>query len=202
MATDGIAIVAAAGLLGGLAGAALFQVLATAGAHPGKSVLGGVAGGYAAVALTKRRLGIVRPTGDLFALALAAGEAVGRWGCFLGGCCYGRPDADLPWRVWQHDAWRHPTQIYLALGCAAIFGVLLLAPRRFRIPENGLWALQGLLYCPLRFGVEFYRAGDPLALGLTAAQWACLVGIAFFGSRAWAMRPRGGTGGTAPESPR
>lgn len=178
--TDGIALVAAAGLLGGLFGALVFQFLATAGAQPGKSVLGGIAGGYGAVAWTKARLGIRRPTGDLFALALMAGEALGRWGCLLGGCCYGKVAVGLPWAVWQHGAWRHPAQVYLSLACAAVFVVLLVLERRGDLPENGLWIVQGILYCPARFAVEFFRAGDTLALGLTTAQWACVGGLAFF----------------------
>ena len=75
--TDGMLTVAAIGLVGGLIGANLGQLLATGG-NPGKSVLGGIAGGYLAVWLGKKRLGLVRPTGDLFAVALMAGEAVGR----------------------------------------------------------------------------------------------------------------------------
>jgi phosphatidylglycerol:prolipoprotein diacylglycerol transferase len=78
-----------AGIAGGLIGANIAQLVATD--SPGKSILGGISGGYLAVMAAKRYLGIVRPTGDLFALALAAGEAIGRWGCFLAGCCYGKP---------------------------------------------------------------------------------------------------------------
>lgn len=91
MATDGIARVMAAGLIGGLAGANLIQLLATS--LPGKTIEGGIAGGWLAVIWMKRRLGITRPTGDLFALAIPAGEAIGRIACFVGGCCYGRRPA-------------------------------------------------------------------------------------------------------------
>jgi phosphatidylglycerol:prolipoprotein diacylglycerol transferase len=180
LATSGVGAVSIAGLLGGLVGANLAQWLTTGSG--GKSVLGGVAGGYLAVVLYKRYLGVRRPTGDLFAVALSAGEAVGRFGCFVGGCCYGVPTA-VSWAVYQHGAWRHPTQLYLALLSLLILTVLLWIEFRAPLPENGLLYVQGTLYAVGRFLVEFFREGTPFALGLTAAQWACLAGFVFFGSR-------------------
>lgn len=180
LATAGIKAVAVAGLLGGLVGANAAQWLASGA--PGKTALGGIAGGYLTVALYKRHLGLRRPTGDLFAVALCAGEAVGRWGCYFGGCCFGRP-TDAPFAVYQHDALRHPSQIYLSVACFLILGALYLFHRLVKPPENGLFFLHGLLYCAARFIIEFYREGTTLALNLTLAQWACLVGVAFFGTR-------------------
>src|SRR5713226_7126471 len=87
--TWGVLSLLGVGLIGGLVCANLIQWLASGNA--GKTVLGAIAGGYLSVFLYKRYLGIRRPLGDLFAVAISAGEAVGRWGCFAGGCCYGRP---------------------------------------------------------------------------------------------------------------
>ena len=176
IATSGVMALLASGLMGGLIGAHVGQWLVGAGS--GKSILGGIAGGYAAVFLHKRFLGIVRPTGDLFAVAVSAGEAVGRWGCYFGGCCYGRPSG-VPWAVWQHGAYRHPTQIYLSVSAAVILAVLLRFERS-RPPENALFCLQGVLFCASRFCIEFYRDVAPAAAGLSAAQWACVAGLAFF----------------------
>lgn len=177
LATGGILLVALAGLFGGLIGANLTQWLVTGSA--GKTVLGAIAGGYLAVFLTKRALGLRRSTGDLFAVAISAGEAVGRWGCFFGGCCYGKP-ATIPWAIWQHSAHRHPTQAYLSLANLLILIVLLYVERR-KPPENTLFYLQGVLYCIARFVIEFYRETHTVAGMLTAAQWACLGGLLFFG---------------------
>ena len=178
LATTGIMALLGAGLVGGLAGANLAQWLV--GGAAGKTVLGAIAGGYLSVFLYKRRLGITRPTGDLFAVALCAGEAVGRWGCYFGGCCYGRPVASrAAWAIWQHGAWRYPTQIYLSLASLLILGALLVFERASP-RENALFFLQGLLYCVARFVIEFYRETAVAALGLSAAQWACLAGSAFF----------------------
>lgn len=184
LATAGIMAVMGAGLLGGLVGANLTQwayghFFGTGEA--GKTVLGGIAGGYLSVLLYKRYLGLRRPTGDLFAVAVSAGEAVGRWGCFFGGCCYGKA-CDAAWAVHQHGAWRHPTQLYLS-GANALILVALWRFDKMRPPENGLFYLQGVLYCLARFIIEFFRAGPPPVAGLTGAQWACLAGFAFFSIR-------------------
>jgi phosphatidylglycerol:prolipoprotein diacylglycerol transferase len=179
LATAGVGALMLAGLFGGLVSANLVQ-WAVSGAA-GKTVLGAIAGGYLTVVLYKRYLGIRRPLGDLFAVAICAGEAVGRWGCFFGGCCYGRRCA-LPWHVWQHDAFRHPTQIYLSLASLLIL-IVLWRFDRTSPPENGLFYLQGGLYCLARFLIEFLRESSAYAGGLTLAQWACLAGGLFFGVR-------------------
>ncbi|HLV81104.1 MAG TPA: prolipoprotein diacylglyceryl transferase family protein [Chthonomonadaceae bacterium] len=184
LATQGVLLLMLAGLIGGLASANLAQRL-VAGTE-GKTVLGAVAGGWLCVALCKRGLGIRRPLGDLFAVALSAGEAVGRWGCFFGGCCYGRPTG-VPWAIWQHGAWRHPTQVYLSLAALAILIALVRTERR-SLPENGLFYLQGLLYCAARFLIECWRESPPLALSLSAAQWACLAGLGFFAWKAQGLK--------------
>ena len=180
LATEGIRRIAVAAVLGGLAGATLLQV--AIGGEPGRTILGGIAGGYIAVILAKRHLGITRPLGDLFAVALAGGEAVGRWGCFLAGCCYGRV-AHVPWAVEDHGAWRHPTQIYSSLAAAGTLAVVVALERRARLPENALFYIQGALLCASRFVIEFYREPSRSEGPLTLAQWACVAGLCFFGWR-------------------
>lgn len=186
MATDGIARIMGAGLIGGLAGANLLQLLATG--LPGKTIEGGIIGGWLAVIWMKRRLGITRPTGDLFALAIPAGEAIGRIGCFIGGCCFGKT-ARLAWAVHDHGAWRHPSQLYLAVAAAIAFGALLTIERRRILPENGLFYLGGTLLCIDRFVVEFFRYGGQAVFGLTLAQWASSIGIVFFAWKLMQLSP-------------
>jgi len=203
IATNGVAFLAGAGLLGGAAGAQITQLLC--GGVPGRSLLGGVACGYLAVVYAKRRLGIRRPTGDLFAVALALGEAIGRFGCFFAGCCYGKATT-LPWAVYEHGALRHPTQLYSAAGAALTLCLLVVLERRGTLPENGLFYVQGTLMCAFRFAVDFARDVPVTAFGLTTAQCAALLGCAFFAwrfarlmSRTRAAAPAGvaGVGGAA-----
>lgn len=178
LATRGISIVAWSGLIGGLLGANLVQILATGA--PGKAIEGGIAGGWIAVILAKQAIGLRRPTGDLFAVALSAGEAIGRIGCFIGGCCYGKA-AQLAWSVHDHGAWRHPAQLYSSAGAAATLALLLWIERKHVLPENGLFFVQGMCFCALRFGVEFFRE-TPAKLygGLSLVQVACFIAFAFF----------------------
>jgi len=176
MATDGIWALAAAALIGGLIGACLAQLIVAAA--PGKSILGGIAGGYLTVIAAKHYFGIRRPTGDLFAYALSAGEAVGRIACFVAGCCYGKP-TDTDGSVWQHDAWRYPTQLYLSV-CAALTYLALRRFAKLDPPENAVFFLQGTLFCSYRFVVEFFRENTTAVAGLDAAQIACVGGFAFF----------------------
>src|SRR5579863_2020120 len=161
-----------AGLMGGLAGANLVQLVATS--LPGKTIEGGIIGGWIAVILAKRQLAIRRPTGDLFALAIPAGEAIGRIACFIGGCCYGKVANGVIWAVYDHGAWRHPTQLYLSLAAVSSFALLLWLERRGSLYDGGLLDIGGMLFCVERFAVELFRAGATSAGPFTLAQWACV----------------------------
>ncbi|MBI3551748.1 MAG: prolipoprotein diacylglyceryl transferase [Elusimicrobia bacterium] len=116
----------------------------------------------------------------------------GRLGCFMAGCCFGRPTR-VPWGVIFNDPRSmlaaeapqllgvpiHPTQLYEAFGNLGIAAFLYFAilPRteRGELKAGVLSASYFVLYALLRFVEEFYR-GDtvPLALGMTAAQGFCL----------------------------
>jgi phosphatidylglycerol:prolipoprotein diacylglycerol transferase len=182
--TEGVASVMGAGLVGGLLSANLLQWLVTGSA--GKTVIGGVAGGYLTIIVFKRLIGLKRPLGDLFALAVSAGEAIGRWGCFFAGCCYGKV-SHFPLAIWQHNAWRYPTQIYSSVAAATTFAVLISCEKRGVLPENGLFYLQGMLFCSSRFVIEYFRIGDVFVAGLTAAQVGCVIGLGFFGYKLTTM---------------
>nr|WP_124849326.1 prolipoprotein diacylglyceryl transferase family protein [Acidipila sp. EB88] len=81
----------------------------------GKTIVGGLLGGWVSVELAKKRLGINLRTGDLFALPLCLGIGAGRVGCLLAGLAddtYGMPTTQ-PWGVDFGDGVaRHPTQAY------------------------------------------------------------------------------------------
>lgn len=141
-------------------------------ANGGKALLGGVLGGWIAAEIAKRALGIKRSVGDLFALALPAGESVGRIGCYYNRCCYGIP-TDGPFRVYQHGAWRHPAQIYSALIAAAMFAILL-SIRGKLAREGDLFRIYLVLFGITRFGMEFIREQTGTIYGLSAMQWFCM----------------------------
>ena len=56
----------------------------------GKSIIGGLLGGYAGVEIAKRLLGYTNATGDWFAVITPVTIMLGRIGCLLHGCCLGR----------------------------------------------------------------------------------------------------------------
>jgi phosphatidylglycerol:prolipoprotein diacylglycerol transferase len=178
---------ALAGLGGGVVGAQVTELVL--GGEPGKSLLGGIACGYLAVILVKRSLGISRPTGDLFAPAIALGEAIGRFGCLAYGCCEGKITT-AAWALREDGAMRYPTELMSAAAAAATFAVLVVLERKRLLPENGLFYVQGVLLCGARFVIEFYRDVSVTAFGLTTAQLACLGGLAFFGARLVVMLRR------------
>jgi phosphatidylglycerol:prolipoprotein diacylglycerol transferase len=176
------AALALAAFIGGAFGAKLPFVFVAGGGwtHPeawaadGKTVTTGLIGAYVAVELTKAALGITVKTGDTFALPLALALAVGRWGCFFNGCCFGRP-TDLPWGVEFGDGVRrHPTQIYESLFHLTMAGVLLVLMRRglFRTYRLQLYLIA---YGVFRFFTEYLRPEPEWLLGLTYYQWAALV---------------------------
>jgi phosphatidylglycerol:prolipoprotein diacylglycerol transferase len=186
LATEGMAFVAAWGFIAAIFCAKLSQLVAQgwpvripfwAVAEPeagGRALLGGVIGGWIGVELAKRRLGIVRSTGDFFALALPAGEAIGRIGCFYNGCCYGT-ESRLPWAVHQHGAWRHPAQLYSSVVALTIFLVLLGIELLGELKREGdLFRLYLVLFGTSRFLLEFVRWRESLVLGLSPMQWFCL----------------------------
>jgi phosphatidylglycerol:prolipoprotein diacylglycerol transferase len=144
----------------------------------GKTVVAGLIGAYLAVEAAKWMLGIRVKTGDSFAVPLALAMAVGRWGCFCNGCCYGVPTA-LPWAVAfeQRDgqiALCHPTQVYESLFHLTMAGVLLWMTVRDLLPRQRL-KFYLIAYAVYRFLTEFIRPEPPWQLGLTFYQWACLV---------------------------
>lgn len=141
----------------------------------GKTIAGGLLGGWAGIELAKRRLGISQSTGDLFVWPLAVGTAIGRVGCFLTGLddhTFGLPTR-LPWGVDFGDGVaRHPTQLYESL---AVLLVAMLARRG--APSGARFRLYFAGYFIFRFGVEFLKPRETPLAGLSAIQLASLAGI-------------------------
>ncbi len=144
----------------------------------GKTIVGGLLVGWIGVEVTKKLSGIQSRTGDLFAVPLCVGIAVGRIGCFLAGLAddtYGNP-TQLPWGVDFGDGIaRHPTQLYEIV----FLGVLAIALARIarRPHENGLLFRVFLgAYLAWRLVVDFLKP-EPLVHGMSWIQWACGIGL-------------------------
>jgi prolipoprotein diacylglyceryltransferase len=157
----------------------------------GKTIVAGLAGAYIAVEVTKKVLGIRAKTGDTFALPLALALAVGRWGCFFNGCCYG-VETNLPWGVsfrQKDGAWLrcHPTQIYESLFHLAMACVLLEIMRQGMLKRQRL-KLYLICYGVYRFLMEFIRPEEVWLAGLTAYQWGALALVIGLAAQWWVDR--------------
>jgi phosphatidylglycerol:prolipoprotein diacylglycerol transferase len=198
-----------------LAGARLFFVAVNFDyyqAHPldafklwegGLVLYGGILFGFGVAAwFLKRHKLAVWKVMDIFTPSLALGIAIGRVGCFLNGCCYGKlsqsfgvcyPAANMPPAYEQQLSagliapGAHcslpvlPTQLYETAVCLAIFGALLFAEKRFRMFDGFLFWLFILLYSIQRFfmeGLRYYESNF-FAGFLTIGQIMSLVLAAF-----------------------
>ncbi len=144
---------------------------------------GGLLAAFAVAMVLIRRYKLpLWQTTDAFAPGIALGHVVGRLGCLLAGCCYGRP-TDLPWGITFTDPAAAsnvgtplgvplpPTQVYEAGAELLILVFLLITERRGRpFPGRTFWSYM-LLYAVSRFIIEFYRGDDRGTLaGLSTSQ--------------------------------
>jgi phosphatidylglycerol:prolipoprotein diacylglycerol transferase len=101
---------------------------------------------------------------DAVGLALPLALGIARVGCFLNGCCGGKP-SDLPWAVTFPGSATsvHPVQLYEMILDLAAFVFLLLVRKRMR-RDWDLFLLSLACYGFIRFFMEFFRVhSDPHA---------------------------------------
>lgn len=163
-------------LISGLAGARLLHVLLNLKFYLGAPLeilmihRGGLAiqGGIIFALFTcvpyavKKRIPVPKAL-DLIFLYLPLGHSIGRIGCYLNGCCFGR--------------WEIPTQLYSSLGLLAVFIMLRIISIRKRF-DGQIFLFYFLMDAPLRFFIDFFRGDlDKALFGLTASQ---LISVATF----------------------
>lgn len=139
---------------------------------------GGVGAGVIIAVLLARRWSLpLLPMIDCFGPALALGQAFGRIGCFLAGCCFG-----LPWEggvcavaftdphtLAPPGIELHPTQLYSSISLFVIFGISLLVWRKRRFAGQ-VFFTYGLLHGLARLIIEQFRGdwrGEALVFSLT-----------------------------------
>ncbi len=128
---------------------------------------------------------------DAFAPAIVAGAVLGRIGCFLAGCCHGRP-TDVPWAV-QFVTTRvpvHPTQLYDTAAALVLAVPLYLhfVRRRFE-GETIAYLLMG--YALLRAITEMFRGdAERGSLGLLSTSQVISIPLFLAGVAIWVMRRR------------
>jgi phosphatidylglycerol:prolipoprotein diacylglycerol transferase len=127
-------------------------------------------------------------TADLVIPYVALAQSFGRIGCFLNGCCYGRPTTSLlGMDIPPHPLPIHPTQLYASAGLLVVFIILRLSYRRRRF-DGQIFLGYILLYSALRFFMEMIRGDSTFVVaGFTLFQ--CLsvalfgIGLLIYGAR-------------------
>lgn len=155
----------------------------------GKTVLGGIAGGWAGVEVAKWLVGIRASTGDGFAVALLVGQAIGRLGCLLEGCCFGVP-WDGPWAVVLAGRPRHPVQLYEA-ALDTVLALWLVSVRDGRWPAGHVFRRAVVGYAAVRMVLDPLRDDGRWMVGpLSAVQWACLAVAVGLSVQLWRVEAR------------
>lgn len=142
----------------------------------GLTIYGGILGAMLGVWIYTRIKG--QPFGqlaDVAAPGIILGQAVGRIGCAINGCCYGTPTT-LPWGFvyTNHNSYAplgvstHPAVVYELLFDLAVFGMLLALRRRLKT-EGSLFLLYLATYSAGRFLFSYLRENATYG-GLREAQ--------------------------------
>jgi phosphatidylglycerol---prolipoprotein diacylglyceryl transferase len=161
---------------GGVTGARLFYTLINFNTYVhqplhiiniregGLSWHGALLGGFIGLAILSKikKISLGKIT-DFASVVVTLGLAIGRIGCFLNGCCYGRITT-LPWGVefkgMGLHGLRHPTQIYESLLLVVAFFLLLWWWKRKKFDGEMTMAMFGI-YGIIRFFVEIFRENTP-----------------------------------------
>lgn len=177
------------GLTGGALGAKLAMLLVYFGElqqsgsfigllYSGKSIVGGLIGGSIGVMLYKRVFKIKVRLGNKIAVPVLVGMAVGRIGCLLNGCCYGKETDFFLAFNFRNGSHRHPTQIYeiiFDLGLAFILSRML--KKNEDLKPGKLYQVFINSYLTFRFFLEFIRDEKVVFYYLTYFQLICIVGV-------------------------
>lgn len=190
---DVVLDIAIFGLISGFLGAKLLYVIVEFEdflANPmsvlgseGFVVYGGIITGVlSAVLYCKRKKISFMECFDLLSPSIALAQGVGRIGCFLAGCCYGRETESFLGVVFPEGCMAPagvkllPTQLFSSAGDFVIAILLLLAyKRRKHIGDVG--ALYMLLYGVGRFGIEILRSDNRGTVGVLSTSQAISIVI-------------------------
>jgi phosphatidylglycerol:prolipoprotein diacylglycerol transferase len=161
----------------------------------GKSIVGALLGGYAAVEMAKKVVGYREATGDWFATIVPLVVALGRVGCLLHGCCLGIACAPAWYTIrdpFGQARWPSvPVEMGFNLLCAGVFWLMR---RKGALPGQH-FHIYLMAYGVFRFFHEFLRDTPRVFYGFTGYQVVAL-GCAVLGLGGFLKRRGGVTEGT------
>lgn len=158
-------------------GAILGYIIGFAGLSLYGAIIGALVGGWIYMRVKRTPFSSLAGVGDALAVGAPLGQAIGRVGCTINGCCYGILAPNLPWAVvYTHpnsyaplEVPLHPAQIYFLLWNLIVFAVMWRMRGRLK-PQGSLFFLYLCLYAAGDFGLRFFRVNEPFLLGLHQGQ--------------------------------
>jgi phosphatidylglycerol:prolipoprotein diacylglycerol transferase len=187
-----------AGLMGAFLGAKIIYILAEGWLHfgapdmwlqlaTGKTILGALLGGYAAVEIAKKFLNYHEATGDKFALIAPVGIIFGRVGCYLHGCCLGAICSPAWYSIRDKNGdarWPAvPLEILFNFAAILVFFVL----RKQKKLSGQHFHLYLIAYGIFRFAHEIFRA-TPKFFGVFSGYQIAAVCVVILGATGFAKR--------------
>jgi len=142
----------------------------------GRSVVGGLLGGFLAAEAAKPLLGYTLPPNDRFAAVLPFSLAVGRVGCFVQGCCRGIEHHGWLSVTYADGVPRYPAPLFEAAFQVAVGIVFVRLVRRGRF-RGQLFAIYLVTYGVYRFLSEFIRETPRVMGEYSVYQAFCLLMI-------------------------
>jgi phosphatidylglycerol:prolipoprotein diacylglycerol transferase len=156
----------------------------------GRSITGGLLGGFLTAEVAKVVLSYDELPNDWFAVKLPLSIAVGRVGCVFAGCCRGIGGSYPLSMVYSDGVARFPAQLCELAFQLAAFGAALLVFRRGAL-RGRIFATYMIAYGVFRVGIEAMRDTRKLDFGVSVYQLLS-VALAVCGvvSFAWYSRAR------------
>jgi len=143
----------------------------------GLAIFGGIIAAVATTILYSRKKGFSPlEIADIIIPYAALGQAIGRIGCFLNGCCWGKPTESVLGTMFPgHVQPLHPAQIYSFFALLVIFITLKFLQKR-KTYNGQIFKFYILFYCMSRFFIELLRNDSPRIIAdLTIFQIFCIV---------------------------
>ncbi len=203
-------------LIGGLSGARIFYLLETlpetlhqpevvldvfGGTTSWGVYIGGFGGFF--LYLKLKRLSSLKYA-DVMGASLGLGPFIGRWSCFLHGCCYGSI-TEMPWAVQyppssplfthqvkigvlQQEAQLsvavHPLPFYLSFSALLVFLVTSILWHKFKKRPGYTFLFYWFFYCSARFAWEYFRGNADrwTLLQLDLGQIMCILIVMISGA--------------------
>ncbi len=154
------------------------------------AIIGSLLGGWIYFRVKKIPFGNLARMGDALAISAPLAQAIGRIGCTINGCCFGKPSPfdsfpgaiiytarDTIPRYWHgiqlyQDGITvplYPAQIYFILWNLIVFAIVWRFRKKLK-PPGSLFFFYLCLYAAGDFGLRFFRLNEPFLLGLHQGQ--------------------------------